>query len=75
MPSTAVSKLRAQVARRTQSYPSDHPRVVEARQELDYTVLAEHAARVVANWPQPTPEQLQKVAAILRASVNHGGDA
>jgi hypothetical protein len=30
-----------------------------------HTDLTEHAARVVADWPAPTQEQLQRVAAIL----------
>lgn len=68
-PSAPVAKLRAQVARRNQSYPSDHPRVVEVRQALDYQVLAEHAARVVATWPDPTEEQLRKVSALLLLSA------
>ena len=51
-------------------YPDDHPKVAEARQDLDYAVLAEHAARVVANWPAPTDDQLQRVAAILRAGAS-----
>lgn len=67
-PSPAVAKLRAQVARRNQSYPSDHPCVVEARQALAYENLLEHATRVVESWPAPTDEQLQKISALLRLS-------
>jgi hypothetical protein len=68
-PSAEVAHHRASLARRTQSYPGDHPRVQEAKQSLDYAKLSEHAARVVATWPDPTPEQLAKVAAILRGGA------
>ncbi|BBX00923.1 hypothetical protein MMOR_18590 [Mycolicibacterium moriokaense] len=71
-PSAPVAKLRASKARRLQSYPPDHPKVREVGQALAYEVLAEHAARVVADWPTPSAEQLAKVAAVLR---NAGGAA
>ena len=64
-PSATVARYRAQLARRTQSYPPHHPRVVEARRGLAIEQLAEHARRVVEGWPKPTSEQLQRVAAIL----------
>jgi hypothetical protein len=60
---------RASVARRKQSYPDGHPKVVEAKQNLDYARLADHAAKVIADWPAPTDEQLAKVAAILRGGA------
>jgi hypothetical protein len=47
--------------------PSDDPDFIAAGHDLAYEGLAEHAARVVAQWPTPTNEQLQRVAAILRA--------
>jgi hypothetical protein len=47
--------------------PADDPELNEARQNLAYEQLASHAARVVAGWPQPTDEQVQRIAAILRA--------
>jgi hypothetical protein len=67
-PSATVAKYRASKARRLQSYPADHPKVREVGQALDYEMLAEHAARVVTNWPRPSEEQLAKVAAILRSA-------
>jgi hypothetical protein len=38
-------------------------------------VLAEHAAKIVAGWKEPTPEQLQRIAAILRAGSPSRGAA
>jgi hypothetical protein len=72
----AVAHFRSSVARRCQSYSDDHPKVSEARQALDYAKLADQAAKVIANWPDPTKDQLQKVAAILTAGPPRGdGDA
>ena len=65
-PPPAVAHRRAQKARRLQSYPPDHPKVLEAGQALDYEMLAEHAARVVADWPTPPPDVVDRIAAILR---------
>jgi hypothetical protein len=66
-PSAEVAHHRASLARRKQSYPENHPKVVEARQNLAYAALAEHAARVVGDWPTPPPEMLARIAGILRA--------
>jgi excisionase family DNA binding protein len=41
-----------------------------ADRDWAYEQLAAHAAKVVADWPKPSDEQLAKVAAILRL----GGD-
>jgi hypothetical protein len=68
-PSPALAHLRSCVARRTQSYPPDHPVVLEAKRDLAYEKLAEHAAKVVADWPEPTDEQLARIAALLRAGA------
>jgi hypothetical protein len=67
MPSAAVAKLRASKARRLQSYPPEHPKVREVGRALDYEMLAEHAARVIADWPTPPPEVCDRIAAILTA--------
>lgn len=64
--SPAIAHHRAKVARRKQSYPDDHPKVVEAQQALAYAGLAEHAAKVVADWPTPPAEVLDRIATILR---------
>jgi hypothetical protein len=45
----------------------DHPKVAEARRDLEFTNLAEHVAAVVAGWPPPTEEQLDHIAGLLRA--------
>jgi hypothetical protein len=47
-------------------YPLDHPKVMQARRDLDVANLAEHVARVVDGWPRLTDEQLDKIAALLR---------
>lgn len=70
--SPAKAHYRAKVARRKQSYPDDHPKVIEAQRDLAYAGLSEHAAKVVANWPDPPPDLLAEVAAILRCGVASG---
>jgi hypothetical protein len=47
--------------------PADDGALDEARQSLAYQQLADHAARVVSGWPQPTDEQVQRIAALLRS--------
>ena len=39
-----------------------------AEAHQSHNTLAEVAAAVVASWPEPTDEQLQKVSALLRLS-------
>lgn len=67
--SPAIAHHRAKVARRKQSYPEGHPKVVEAQQDLAYAGLTEHAAKVVADWPTPPTEVLDRIAAILRGGA------
>lgn len=64
--SARKAHYRAKFARRTQSYPADHPKVTEAQRDLAYVGLSEHAAEVVAAWPDPPTELLAEIAAILR---------
>lgn len=68
-PSAEIAHLRASLARRTQSYPPNHQKVVEAKQQLVVAGLVEHVKKVVGDWPTPTPEQLEPVAALLRAGM------
>lgn len=68
MPSKTVAHHRARVAALTRSRQPNDPELVAARQALDYQGLAEHAQRVVSTWPDPTPEQLERVASLLLLS-------
>ena len=45
-----------------------------ARRDLAWEKLAEHAESVVAGWPQPTDIQLQRIAALLSAGGVLPGD-
>ena len=58
---------RARIAALSRDRDPNDPDLRDAKQSFAYAGLAEHAARVVAGWPQPTPEQLARVAAILRS--------
>lgn len=54
--SARVAHHRASLARRTQSYPPDHPRVVEAQRALAIASVADHVSRVAAEYPDATAE-------------------
>ena len=43
--------------------------LADAKQDLAYEGLAEHAAKVVTNWPEPSPEVIARIAAILRSGA------
>jgi hypothetical protein len=65
--SPETARIRASLARRHQSYAPDHPKVVEAQQDLAVSKLADHVKELVADWPELPPDKLDKVAALLRA--------
>jgi hypothetical protein len=56
----------ARAVRNGERSPED-PELNNARQDLAYERLAEQAAKVVADWPTPPPEVLNRIAAILRS--------
>jgi hypothetical protein len=74
MPADTVTSRRRSLAGRkaalSRSRPNNDPEFVAVSQGLAYEQLAEHAAKVVADWPAPTETQLAKVAAILRAGAS-----
>jgi hypothetical protein len=45
----------------------DDPQLIEARRNLRALRLAEHVAKVLADWPKLSDEQIEKVVALLRA--------
>jgi len=60
---------RARVAVLTRHRPSDDPELIEARRDFAAERLAIHVARVVAEAPPLTNEQLDRIAAILRGAA------
>lgn len=68
-PSAPISKARASYARRTQSYPLDHPKVIEARQQLKALRLEEYVQKAISESPELSPDQLARIAALLRAGA------
>ncbi len=65
--SPAVSHHRARVGALSRDRAPDDPDLLAARKDLAYAGLTEHAAKVVAGWPEPTDEHLQRIAGVLRA--------
>jgi hypothetical protein len=47
--------------------PDDDPGLVRKRQNLAALKLERHVRTLIAGWPKPTPEQLQRIAALLSA--------
>jgi hypothetical protein len=72
--SRAAASRRAKLAAvercvKTGERQPDDPEVVEAHQEFKAQKLADHVAEVVAGWPPLTPEQLDRIAALLRTGA------
>ncbi len=59
---------RARLASLSRSRNADDPELIEARQNLKAERLAAHVAKVVADWPPLTPEQIDRVAVLLRGA-------
>lgn len=72
---SAIKSGRGRVAALTRSRPADDPELVEARRDLAAEVIAQHVAKVVAKAPPLTPEQRDRIAAILRSTDPIGGAA
>lgn len=70
--SNDIQSLKGQVASLTRSRRSDDPELIQARQELRVAVLAQHVRRAVEALPPLTDEQVARVAALLRPSVEVG---
>lgn len=66
---------RARVASLTRSRPADDPDLLAARQRLRTDRLTEHVARVVAEAPPLTAEQLDRIAAALWSAGTDTGTA
>jgi hypothetical protein len=65
-----VSKIlheRGRIASLTRSRKPDDPELVAARQNLKALGLEDHVRKVLASAPRPTDEQLERIAALLRA--------
>lgn len=57
---------RARVGSLTRSREPNDPKLIEARLNLRAERLADHVAKVVAEAPPLRPEQLERIAALLR---------
>ena len=69
---TLPSRRRSLAGRKAalrRSRPDDDPEYVAVSEDLAYEQLAEHAARVVADWPTPPAEVRDRIATILRSGV------
>lgn len=67
-----INHHKCRIAALSRSRASDDPELLEARQSLKAAKLAAHVEKVVAEWPELSPEQLQRVAMLLKPQA--GGD-
>jgi hypothetical protein len=67
--SSSWQHKRAKLARLSRDLPRDAPEVEDARRDLKAQRLEEHVAKVVAEAPPLTPEQKERIAALLRAGA------
>lgn len=65
-PSKNVAHARGVVAGLSRSRSQDDPEYVAARQQLKAAKLADYVAKAVAEAPPLTPEQLDRIALLLR---------
>jgi hypothetical protein len=67
---------RARKARLTQSYPPDHPKIVEADRNIAALRLEEYIAKTLAEAPELSDEQRSKLAELIKpVRVAGAGDA
>lgn len=66
MSTESWTSQRAKVASLSRSRPANDPELVEARQNLKALKLEEYVRRVVDQAPPLTPEQADRIAALLR---------
>lgn len=65
-PSPRTAHRRARVGGLSLRRNPDDPELTEARRELELSKLEDHVNRIVADWPELTGEQLDRIAALLR---------
>lgn len=68
-PSPATAHHRARVGALSRDRQPNDPELMEARRSLRAECLAEHVARVIAEAPPLSDEQLTRIAALLRAGA------
>lgn len=66
MSTESWTSQRAKVASLSRSRPANDPELIEARQNLKALKLEEYVRRVVDQAPPLTPEQADRIAALLR---------
>ncbi len=72
MTKSAWTHERARVASLTSSRKPDDPDLIAARRNLRTERLADHIERTVAAAPPPTPEQRDRLVALLQDGESNG---
>lgn len=69
------TKARSELALLSRDHPNDHEALANARRALKAERLADHIKRTVESAPELTPEQVDRLALLLRSSSSSGGVA
>jgi hypothetical protein len=64
-----INRERGRIGALSRSREADDPELVEARRTLAALRLAEHAQKIVKDWPPLTDAQIDNVIATLRAGA------
>jgi hypothetical protein len=67
---TTWKQKRGKLARLSQDLPAGHPELELLRRDIAVDRLAEHVREVVSRAPELTPEQRDRIAAILRGGAS-----
>jgi hypothetical protein len=68
MPHPDVARARGRHNALLRCRPAGDPDVRAAARELAAEAIADHARKIVAEWPPLTADQVERVAAILRSA-------
>lgn len=67
------TRERARLAALKRHRPSDDPEITSAQRDMDVALLEDHVRRVVDAAPPLSPEQRDRLAALLRPTTSTGG--
>ena len=65
--STAAAHHRARVGALSRDRAPNDPELLEAKHSLAVEQLADHVAKIVAEWPPLSPGQVDRIVCLLKA--------
>ena len=65
---------RARIGALSRSRPDDDPELVTARRNLAALQLERRVQKIIADWPELSEQQQQRIVTLLTAGARNGGD-